>query len=76
MPITPNQSAEDYLAITEASRRVGVSTRTLLRWEERGLIEPMRLPDANGEPTGARRYKIADLDRLVGRPVASAEAVS
>ena len=62
MPVRTNPEPGDYLSITEAAQYIGVSTRTLLRYEERGLIHPHRLPD-----NGPRRYLPADLDALVGR---------
>ena len=49
--MTPQQAAE-YL---------GVSIRTLYRWEDDGLISPRRTPG------GHRRYPLADIEALLGR---------
>ena len=43
------------LTITEAAKLLGVSTRTLLRWEEKGKITSIRTPG------GHRRYDSAKL---------------
>ncbi len=45
------------ITITEAAELLGVSTRTLLRWEESGKIKPERTPG------GHRRY---DKEKLLG----------
>ena len=49
--MTPQQAA-DYL---------GVSIRTLYRWEDDGLVSPRRTPG------GHRRYSRDDIDALLGR---------
>ena len=64
MPDTTNQDPEDYLASTDAARYVGVSTRTLLRYEESGRLAAERLP------SGHRRYRRSELDKL-RRPTAA-----
>lgn len=58
MTDTTEREREDYLASTEAARYVGVSTRTLLRYEEAGRLNPDRLP------SGHRRYRRSELDKL------------
>jgi excisionase family DNA binding protein len=45
----------------EAAKALGVSIRTLYRWEDDGLISPRRTPG------GHRRYTLADIDALLGR---------
>lgn len=39
---------------------LGVSRRTLMRWEVKGLIRSRRLP------TGHRRFARADVEALIG----------
>lgn len=51
--------ASDLLAPTEAAELIGVSTRSLLRWEDAGRIVPLKTPG------GHRRYRVADLLALV-----------
>jgi excisionase family DNA binding protein len=48
----------DYLTSSQGARYLGISVRTLHRYEERGLITPHRLPG------GHRRYLRSDLDAL------------
>jgi putative resolvase len=48
-----------WLTPQEASRRLGVSVRTLTRWEAEGRISPRRTP------TGHRRYDQAEIDALL-----------
>ncbi|HEX2850757.1 MAG TPA: MerR family transcriptional regulator [Acidimicrobiales bacterium] len=45
--------------IGDVARQLGISTRTLRYYEERGLIE------AQPRATGNRRYRDADVDRVV-----------
>ena len=45
----------------EAAKVLGVSIRTLYRWEDDGLINPRRTPG------GHRRYRLADIEALLGR---------
>jgi hypothetical protein len=47
---------DPLLPIGAAATILGVSTKTLQRWDKAGLLVPVR--DANG----ARRYNRADLD--------------
>lgn len=47
----------------EASKRFGLSRRSLIRYEENGLIEPVRTPG------GQRRYPESELLRLYGLEV-------
>jgi DNA-binding transcriptional MerR regulator len=49
------------LSPRRAALLLGVSIRTLRRWEEKGLIVPFRIP------SGQRRYQVEDLWRLVRR---------
>lgn len=55
-----NLSAEDaWEAPGQAARRVSVTTKTLQRWYETGLLTGIVLP------TGHRRYLRADIDRIL-----------
>lgn len=49
----------ELLSPAEAAGRLGVSVRTLDRYVAQGLIRPLRTPG------GHRRFRPADLDRLV-----------
>lgn len=54
-----NQESRTHLFPTEAAARLGVSTKTLERWTQRGILIP-RL-----RTTGQhRRYALADIERL------------
>src|SRR3989344_4113365 len=46
------------LSITDAAKQLGISTKTLRRWEKRGLVTPSRTPG------GQRRYSEADLTSI------------
>ena len=46
------------LSISEAASQLGVSTNTLRRWADRGLIKVVRLP------SGYRRFTPAEVRRL------------
>jgi len=59
---------ERLLSTGQAARRLGISVRTLYRWEEAGRLKAvMRLP------TGQRRFSSREIDALArGRAAASA----
>jgi putative resolvase len=46
------------LGVREAARRLGVHENTLRRWEQSGLIRAVKLP------TGVRRFRAEDIERL------------
>ena len=46
------------LGVREAARRLGVHENTLRRWEKSGLIRAVKLP------TGVRRFRAEDVERL------------
>jgi excisionase family DNA binding protein len=48
----------ELLQVRAAARRLGVHENTLRRWEENGLIQAVRLP------TGVRRFRFEDVERL------------
>ena len=56
MPQTTEQ--DPMLPIGAAARELGVSTKTLQRWDESGKLVPVR--DANGD----RRYRREDINAL------------
>src|SRR3989338_8181033 len=45
-------------SITDAAKRLGVSTKTLRRWEKSGLVTPARTAG------GQRRYTVEDLEAI------------
>lgn len=59
MTRSTSQHSPEWLATAETARRLGVSTRTVLRLEERGQLKPRRLP------SGHRRYLAAEVDALL-----------
>lgn len=61
----PDQSPRDYLTVSEAARLIGVSTRTILRYQESGRLPAHRLP------SGHRRFRLADVEALIDPAVAS-----
>lgn len=46
------------LGVRKAARALGVHENTLRRWEKAGLIRAVKLP------TGVRRFRPEDVDRL------------
>jgi excisionase family DNA binding protein len=50
------ESEEPLLTTAQAAKRLGISTRTLVRYAERGWITPaMRFP------TGHRRWRLSEI---------------
>ena len=49
------------LNITEASKLIAVSTKTLRRWEKEGKITPYKTPG------GHRRYDKEDVLKIIGK---------
>jgi len=45
----------------EAAKKIGVDVKTLKKMESRGEIESVRLPN------GYRRYRSADISKLMGQ---------
>lgn len=50
-----------WLTPLEAAKRLGVTVRTLHRWEQIGLVHPVRTP------TNQRRYDAAEIEALLHR---------
>ena len=62
--MTPRQSGDTHtphMTPQQAADYLGVSIRTLYRWEDDGLVSPRRTPG------GHRRYSRDDIDALLGR---------
>lgn len=51
--------AEHRLSVRETARRLGVHENTVRNWEERGLIQAVKLPGS-----GYRRFDLAEVERL------------
>lgn len=49
----------ELMQVRQAARELGVSERTLRRWEERGVLKAVRLP-----VSGVRRFRPADVAAL------------
>lgn len=62
---TSDETSGGYLTTSEAARYLGVSTRTIARYIEAGLLPVFWLP------SGHRRIARADLDRIIRRVEAS-----
>ncbi len=63
-------SKSSYVTLGEAARRLGVHESTVRRYADRGLIRAVRLP------SGVRRLRGDDVDRLAGNVAGSAERSS
>lgn len=59
---SPNRS---LLTSSEAAAMLGVERRTLIRMEQRGALESIR-----PYSTAQRRYRLADLEAILGGAVA------
>lgn len=57
-PGMTNRQVPEMLLPEEASRRLGVSTRTLARWSREGMIKVVVLP------SGHRRYRVEDIEAM------------
>jgi excisionase family DNA binding protein len=55
----PGGDMDRWLSPAQASKYLGVSTRTLVRWEDRGRLRSARTP------SGHRRYRLSELRRLL-----------
>ena len=53
------QVEERLLPPREAAKRLGVSVKTLWKWQRKGLIKAVRLP------TGKLRYPESEVERII-----------
>lgn len=61
----PMRLAEAVVALTDAETSVPRLHKRISKWGERGQIETVRRIDEDGDPVGARRYRLGEvLDRL------------
>jgi len=51
---------DDFVGVAEARRRLGVSSRTLRRWDAQGVIQTIR------SPGGRRMFSLESINRLAG----------
>ncbi|MCL6596057.1 MAG: IS607 family transposase [Firmicutes bacterium] len=51
---------DDFVSVGEARRRLGVSSRTLRRWDQQGVIKTIR------SPGGRRMFSLESINRLAG----------
>lgn len=58
MPNSHNDDAE-WVNATNAGRYLSVSQSTLYRWEKSGDLVPARTP------SGQKRYRVSDLDKIL-----------
>ena len=54
-----SQVKEKLLPPREVAKRLGVSVKTLWKWQKRGLIRAVRLP------TGKLRYPESEVERII-----------
>jgi len=59
-----NNNVGPLITPTEAAAVLRISPRTLWRWQSRGHITPVRLPN------GFRRFALEDIERLASNRVA------
>jgi DNA-binding transcriptional MerR regulator/DUF4097 and DUF4098 domain-containing protein YvlB len=57
----PDHHSTSMITISEAAGRLGVSHKTMRRWEKYGLVHPIR------NPQNQRLYYTAEIDNLVNR---------
>lgn len=55
---------DSFMTVREAAKRIGVSTRTLRRWDEQGVLKSIRFPIGNAGKRTNRRYRPEDIERL------------
>ena len=60
---------ERLLTPKEASKRLGVSTRTIQRWDKQGLIKVVRTPK------GRRRIPLSEIKRILSQTTNDRRAV-
>jgi excisionase family DNA binding protein len=51
-------STATFMQVREAAKHLGVHENTLRRWEKQGLVRAVRLP------TGVRRFRVDEVERL------------
>lgn len=54
----PTTTSGEYLTPAQAARKLGISARTLWRYQDAGRIKPVRLP------SGHRRFLASDVEAL------------
>ena len=52
---------DTLLSMKKASALLGVHPQTLRAWDRSGVLAPVRMP------SGQRRYRLSDLEALIGR---------
>jgi hypothetical protein len=56
---TTQPTGVEYLTPAQAAKRLGVSPRTLWRYQDAGRVQPVLLP------SGHRRFLLSDIDALL-----------
>jgi hypothetical protein len=65
----PRAMAGALVALLDGEQSVERLYARIRKWESLGWIEPIRKLDGDGDPIGAKRYRLGDvLDRLGGAP--------
>lgn len=63
--VPKTNTSPEYLTPAQAARRLGISARTLWRYQDAGRIAPVRLP------SGHRRFLASDVEALLPAEAAS-----
>lgn len=59
-----NVMSEPLLTVKEAAELIGVSTRTLRRWDYMGVLRSIRFPMGESNKRTIRRYRKEDIEKL------------
>jgi hypothetical protein len=61
----PMRLAEATVALLDTEQSIARLHKRISKWGERGIIDSLRLLDADGDPVGPKRFRLGDvLDRL------------
>lgn len=58
-----NRELEDLLSIKQAAKILNVSTQTLRRWDNQGVLKAVRIGNRKG--VGDRRYHKEDIKKFI-----------
>jgi predicted DNA-binding transcriptional regulator AlpA len=62
--VTRDSDGPDLLSQIEVCRRLGISDQTWMTWRKAG-----KTPEAITLPSGRRKWRVSDIDVMVGRPI-------
>jgi DNA-binding transcriptional MerR regulator len=64
--LPPDFDPDEMMTVTEVTRRVRRTSRTLWNWEQTRLLVPLRI---QGQRRGPRLYRRADVEALLSNGV-------